>query len=429
MADLINSGNKKDKWTKRVTDLLNWLNEKKQAKLVEGENVTLTPQQDGTVEISAGGGAVALDDLTDVDVSSVTDGQALVYDETNEKWIAGESGKVDDVLMNGNSIVQDKIVSFNNYVELTQAEYDALPDSKYSDGILYCIKDSGIDAHDRFCPIIYSYNEREIGVWTDGKPLYQKTVHINALPSTPNEETYYPHGIANIDSVISHESRFLWTQSQNKQVHMYDRLALFQQDNGTHDIENAFRIINGNFGGSFSIEADRTRFIITVGLDRSALSADITIRYTKTTDLAGSGTWGTDGIPMHHYSKSEHIVGTWLDGRTLYEKTIIHGVTNNVSEPLIVLDSTIKNTVNSYVVYIEGIVGIGQLNNNPNGYTLDGSIYPITPNHFYYTYQNPSMTSDNVPPVIYADKNGINWRKLETEDANMCIVTVRYVKI
>ena len=36
-----------------------------------------------------GGGASALEDLTDVDITTPTDGQALVYDATNDKWING----------------------------------------------------------------------------------------------------------------------------------------------------------------------------------------------------------------------------------------------------------------------------------------------------------------------------------------------------
>ena len=47
----------------------------------------------------------------------------------------------------------------------------------------------------------------------------------------------------------------------------------------------------------------------------------ITIQYTKTTDTAGSGTWTPQGVPAVHYSTAEHVIGTWVDGKTLYEKT------------------------------------------------------------------------------------------------------------
>lgn len=64
------------------------LNEK-QNLLNAGSNITLTPQQDGTVTISAaggGGGASDLDDLADVDITNPTNGQVLTYDGTTQTW-------------------------------------------------------------------------------------------------------------------------------------------------------------------------------------------------------------------------------------------------------------------------------------------------------------------------------------------------------
>ncbi len=52
-----------------------------------------------------GGGASALEDLIDVDITTPTDGQALVYDATNDKWINGTvqgGGGHMDTLWTGN---------------------------------------------------------------------------------------------------------------------------------------------------------------------------------------------------------------------------------------------------------------------------------------------------------------------------------------
>lgn len=55
----------------------------------------------------------------------------------------GGGGSVNDVLVNGVSVVDAngdaQVVS---YKEVTQAEYDALPNTKLSDGILYAITDA-----------------------------------------------------------------------------------------------------------------------------------------------------------------------------------------------------------------------------------------------------------------------------------------------
>ena len=200
--------------------------------------------------------------------------------------------------------------SDSQVVELTQAEYDALPSSKNSDGILYCIKDNGITVNNRFSPVIYSNDEREIGVWTDGKPLYQKTIHINALPSTTFTEIEYPHNIANIDTICDYFGVVRWSNGGVAPIGARIYFAYYH----TGDKLSADPCIQ--------VQCTKENITIAVGQDRSSMSADVTIRYTKTTDTAGSGTWGTDGTPMVHYSSSEHIIGTWVDGKTLYEKTV-----------------------------------------------------------------------------------------------------------
>ena len=91
---------------------------------------TLNQGTDATITLDAGGGsASALDDLTDVDITSPSEGDALVYDSTNSKWVNGAGG--------GGSAKQTAV---------TQAQYDALvqagtvdPTMEYfiTDGIPY----------------------------------------------------------------------------------------------------------------------------------------------------------------------------------------------------------------------------------------------------------------------------------------------------
>lgn len=157
--------------------------------------------------------------------------------------------------------------------------------------------------HSKFQPVIYSTEEREIGVWTDGKPLYEKTVHINALPSTAYSNTDYPHGISNVDKIID-----------------WNGVSRFATGN-TFKFDRFVTEANYNGATGFSATVDTTSIKIIVGTDRSALDADFTIRYTKTTDTAGSGSWTPQGVPTHHYSTDEQIIGTWVDGRTIFAKT------------------------------------------------------------------------------------------------------------
>lgn len=68
-----------------------------------------------------GGGATAIDDLTDVTITSVQDDQDLSYDSTSNKWI-----------------------NKTKQVSLTMSQYNALPDTKLTDGISYFITDMNV---------------------------------------------------------------------------------------------------------------------------------------------------------------------------------------------------------------------------------------------------------------------------------------------
>ena len=191
-----------------------------------------------------------------------------------------------------------------NSIELTYAEYQALTPEQQLDGTEYFITDINGDGQ-QFQPICYSEEEREIGVWIDGKPLYEKTVSIS--PTSLSHGTTIAHGISNVDTVVWLET--LMIRSSNRSIIL------------------PYAPTSNAFSGFY---ADRTNIIFTGGdtwqsTDYSNLYA--TIRYTKITDQAGSGTWTPQGVPAVHYSEDEQVVGTWIDGSTLYEKTLIF---NNV---------------------------------------------------------------------------------------------------
>ena len=193
-----------------------------------------------------------------------------------------------------------------NVIRLTQAEYDALPPSKLTDNNVYMITDVNGDGS-QFQPVIYSEDEREIGVWTDGKPLYQKTFLGTVSGSSPE----YTIDISNMDIESIVCSSLHSTSSTDTQTSLYyysssDFIRWYSND-GMTEIK-----INSN-GDSSSYPKRPYDFRLT-------------IQYTKTTDTAGSGTWTPQGVPAVHYSTDEKVVGTWIDGSTLYEKTIIASI-------------------------------------------------------------------------------------------------------
>lgn len=169
-------------------------------------------------------------------------------------------------------------------------------------------------------PIIYSEEEREVGVWTDGKPLYQKTIYPTSQVSLNNTVwTTIPWNAepTNIDHLVDSEI------TQNNQVpNTYSTIRFFWTDNHIK-------------GASLSTEQFPVISIDTY--------TRVTFRYTKTTDTPGSGKYTTLGVPAVHYSTDEQVIGTWIDGKTLYQKTIFIHNESTVTSQSYSYDNDIPN--------------------------------------------------------------------------------------
>lgn len=257
-----------------------------------------------------GGGASAFEDLIDVDIDSTTlsNGQVPIYNSTSEKWENGtiSSGSGHTIVDNeGVSLTQRDDLQFkgayseddstdektvvNVVREMTKAEFDELTEEEKTGFINITDITGGND--DRFQPVIYSEDEREIGVWTDGKPLYQKTFLLSQGVYLPQDQwvdtgCYLPNA---------------------EQIIASDLGAGVSGISGIMDVHTA---------ENYSLYAMNMRNA-TVQLFK------FTVQYTKSTDQAGSGQWTPQGVPTHHYSEDEQVVGTWIDGSTVYEKTFI----------------------------------------------------------------------------------------------------------
>lgn len=140
-----------------------------------------------------------------------------------------------------------------------------------------------------FAPVIYSDEERCIGVWRDNKPLYQRTITYET-----------PFNIANGS----------W----------YESSAIYSDMNIVNsDIVNS---VFAHYTGAI-VTIENSKLVIGNQTKNQPMNniKYVTIQYTKTTDVAGSGNWNTDGVPTHHYSTNETVIGTWYNGKSIYEKT------------------------------------------------------------------------------------------------------------
>lgn len=147
--------------------------------------------------------------------------------------------------------------------------------------------------HSKFQPVIYSLEEREIGVWTDGKPLYEKVVHFQNVTFNSQGEAQLDFSSLGADLLLanSDSSFYIFSYQSTDYKRMFEKIVP----------EEPYVYIYGTAG-------------------RTINDGYLTIQYTKTTDVAGSGSWTPQGVPAVHYSTDEQIIGTYF-GNTLYQKS------------------------------------------------------------------------------------------------------------
>ena len=174
----------------------------------------------------------------------------------------------------------------------------------------------------------YDTTEREVGCWVDGKPLYKRTWDFSASPIMLPYNDWVDTGIsasANIEKIISAESQYGSLTNMGIEI--------------------------GTGAGGFVVGVNKYD---NTGNTRGL--AYLTLLYTKTTDVAGSGNWTPTAMPTVHFDGNEKVVGTWF-GDTLYEATIQTAIPNNAQ-----------------VNYPHGISGIDKIVSIEGG-AWDGSQY------------------------------------------------------
>lgn len=308
-----------------------------------------------------GGGASALSELTDVELTDLADGEILKYDATEEKWVNAEDGggggsyggamsvkranwiatsssasgtRLTDILTldagqyllvghipyaggtdlfdfvlyvngsidnNSRTVLRKTYDQFVYSITLTEQSTVYLAsgtrtsvswNSQYIDF-------GGLDAIllTQLSPIIYSTEEREIGVWTDGKPLYQKTFETN----------YTSNGTYTID---------ISSLSIDKVCNSFGE---YNRSNGEWTEFNHYAA--STYFGEIRVSSSQVRMMLNLPESNPNGKQSFTIQYTKTTDIAGSGSYAELGIPAVHYDDTERVIGTWF-GETLYRRTI-----------------------------------------------------------------------------------------------------------
>lgn len=162
-----------------------------------------------------------------------------------------------------------------------------------------------------FSPVIYSTEEREVGVWTDNKPLYQKTFLFNQQVISDNAWTSNILGtVGSGIEIVDYEGMF---GLLNTNPHFAD----FDYYRSSSEYFTAYIINNNGSNDDIGVRPNMNAGT-SVTLDKC------TIWYTKDSDTAGSGSYNTLGVPTVHYTTDEQVIGTWIDGKPLYRKTVTY---------------------------------------------------------------------------------------------------------
>lgn len=211
---------------------------------------------------------------------------------------------------------------------------------------------------------LYNTNEKIIGRWTDGKPLYQKTFNVVGLPNASTK--YVDHNIIDLDHFV-----YVWGI-------MY---------NPTSKTTALFNHITPDANSNVYLTVTATQLQFTTMKDRRTWNAIATVRYTKITDSAIAIGDDTD------YSTTEKIVGTWVDDKPIYQRTIhiesipvekdvnkYYGINGNITDHLISYTGFVTVPVSSSST-LEYPFGAESYNDAGTAKIIKSEIYNNTANH------------------------------------------------
>ena len=167
--------------------------------------------------------------------------------------------------------------------------------SKY---IVYGIQEgSPVTFLSEYASACYDTTEREVGCWVDGKPIYQIS---RAYNNTGGQTVRVSVADLNIDRVVE--------------------TKLSSKNTPSNQVGSGYYINSGDYLRVY-LDTGTNELVFDRGTYH-AITSDgfVTILYTKTTDVAGSGKLTPTAMPTVHYSTSEQVIGTFL-GKTLYQRT------------------------------------------------------------------------------------------------------------
>lgn len=248
---------------------------------------------------------------------------------------------------------------------------------------------------------IYSTSERMIGQWHDGKPIYQRVLDLGTM-SLSSSTTHDDIDIStwNLETLIdckgggvAYKGTALQGNVTFPQNYISDLgLKISIKVSTSGDLLVVYKTISAS--GTFTLQ---NTFII--------------VQYTKTTDTAISIGEATE------YSTGEKVVGTWVDGKPIFQKTI------ETTTPTCTSQGTQAEKYVEIGEEVERFISVEGFFRIPN--TADMPLNSVFKANSTITYSlvrgNPNIATNN-PNTIYISVSNTNWSD------RTCYVTFQYTK-
>lgn len=146
--------------------------------------------------------------------------------------------------------------------ELPYAEYQALTEEQKKAGAYFVPDYPGPDKEHGGAGKVYSLEEKVVGVWIDGRPVYQKTFRFEGLSlggSSANNDLPVDLDSLNVDLLIDASGFYC-------------------------DSTNSEMMLNSRFGAIFTMERKLKMRQEKQSSTMSGVTAVVTLEYIKTTD-------------------------------------------------------------------------------------------------------------------------------------------------
>jgi hypothetical protein len=198
-----------------------------------------------------GGGSSTLDGLSDVNLTTPTDGQVLSYDANADEWVNSSSASPSSIASMSDTDIQSPTDGQALVYNSTSAKWE-----NASGG--------GGSTH------TYSTTEQVVGTWIDGKPIYEKTISFTNQTSSFSDFVTIEY-ISDVGTVISMD----WTAYRISNDSYYTGNGGAVTESASY---NTYRILFRFSKASAALQY----FIGGYGTDISDIS--VIMRYTKSTD-------------------------------------------------------------------------------------------------------------------------------------------------